>query len=569
MIRKSTLKLLLAILGCTLLVVTLQPDLCGAESGSVVAEKAMVASAHPLATEAGIAILARGGSAVDAAIAVSFALAVCEPYSSGIGGGGFLVVFDQETRQVKTLDARETAPSSAHRDMYLKDGQPDDNLSCFGPLSVGVPGLVRGLWELHRASGTLPWKDLLEPAIALAAEGFAVSPMLQSRILLKESYFNEAAQDIFLVEGSIPDLGSILIQKDLAITLRRIADEGDGAFYTGSIAQSIVQTASLAGGGVALKDMASYRPVWRDPIHGTYRGLDVYSMAPPSSGGVHLVQMLNVLERFSLKEAGYGGARSWHLLAEAMKFAYADRSLFLGDTDFVSVPISRLISKTYADSLSNLITMDQVVDPETVTGAQLNPPESAETTHFSVIDPWGNAVSATLTINLTFGSCMVAPGTGVILNDEMDDFAAAPGHPNAFGLIGSDANSIAPGKRPLSSMTPTIVLNDGKVRMVTGSPGGSRIITSTLQTIIHVADFGMTASQAVSVPRIHHQWFPRKLYHEPFGMSPETRRALSGLGHHLEERSPMGNTQLILVDPETGLREGASDPRGMGSTGGF
>jgi len=252
-----------------------------------------------------------------------------------------------------------------------------------------------------------------------------------------------------------------------------------------------------------------------------------------------------------------------------MKFAYADRSLYLGDTDFVSVPIKRLTSKTYADSLSQLIHAESVVDPETVIGAELNPIESAETTHFSVIDGDGNAVSATLTINLTFGSCMVAPGTGIMLNDEMDDFAAAPGHPNAFGLVGSDANSIAPGKRPLSSMTPTIVLQDGKVRLVAGTPGGSRIITTTMQTILHVLDFGMTASQAVSVPRIHHQWFPRKLYYEPFGMSPDTWHVLDQLGHTLFERSPMGNAQLIVVEPGTDLRTGASDPRGMGSAWGY
>ncbi len=569
MIRQSTIRPLSLTATIACLALLFFPAESCASSDPAVAEKVMIATAHPLATQAGITILSQGGTAVDAAVAVSFALAVCEPYSSGIGGGGFLVIYEQDVQKIRTVDARETAPSLAHRDMYLVDGKPDSDLSCLGPLSVGVPGLVRGLWELHSSSGNLPWNSLLAPAIDLAEKGIPVSPMLRSRISRKESYFNEAAREIFLSDGKIPDLGTIIVQQDLANTLRRIANEGSDAFYTGVIAKAIVQTASMAGGGVSLHDMASYRPAWRDPVHGTYRGLDVYSMAPPSSGGVHLVQMLNILENFDLAAAGYGNAQSWHLMSEAMKFAYADRSLFMGDSDYVSVPIKRLTSKTYADSLSQLIKMDGVIDPETVIGAELNPAESAETTHFSIIDAQGNAVAATLTINLTFGSCMVAPGTGVFLNDEMDDFSAAPGYPNAFGLVGSAANSIAPGKRPLSSMTPTIVLDGDKVRIVTGSPGGSRIITTTMQTIIHVLDFGMTASQAVSVPRIHHQWFPRKLYYEPFGMSSETQSVLERLGHNLFERSPMGNAQIIVIEPESHLRSGASDPRGMGSAWGY
>jgi gamma-glutamyltranspeptidase / glutathione hydrolase len=552
---------------CTLLFVL--PPHSMADSGPVVAENVMVVTAHPSATQAGVTILEKGGTAVDAAIAVSFALAVSEPYSSGIGGGGFLVVFDQENGDVKTIDAREMAPAFAHRDMYLVDGVPDSDLSCFGPLSVGVPGLVRGLWELHEASGTLPWEDLLAPAILLAENGIQVSPMLHARIRAKQDYFNDAAKDIFLSDGQTPALGSNLVQKDLANTLHMIAAHGWEAFYKGPVAESIVQTSSMPGAGLTMDDMAAYRPVWRDPVHGMYRGRDVYSMAPPSSGGVHLVQMLNILEHFDLQKAGYGSALSSHLMAEAMKFAYADRSLFLGDSDFVSVPVERLSSVAYADSLSALINFESVVDPNTVIGAALDPVESSETTHFSIIDANGNAVAATLTINLTFGSCLVAPGTGIFLNDEMDDFAAAPGHPNAFGLVGSDANSIAPGKRPLSSMTPTIVLEDGKVSMVTGTPGGSRIITTTLQTIIHVIDFEMTAAQAVSVPRIHHQWFPRKLYYEPFGMNPDTQKILRMWGHHLKERSPMGNAQLIVVQPGNQFREGASDPRGMGSAWGY
>jgi len=528
-------------------------------------DSCMVVSAHPDATRLGVQVLRQGGNAVDAAVAVSFALAGCEPYSSGLGGGGFFIQYDSGSGLVRSLDARETAPASAHRDMYLVDGKPDSDLSRNDPLAVGVPGLVAGLWQLHQAGGRLPWSDLVLSA-ARTVKSIRVSPMLHHRLSYKSEYFNPAARRVFLPEGSVPDVGTILHQNDLFGTMKSIAESGPDAFYKGPVAEAMV---SVTKSGITLADLEKYQPRWRQPVHGKYRGLDVYSMAPPSSGGVHLVQMLNMLERFDLEASGFGSSSTVHLMTEAMKFAYADRSRFLGDSDFVQVPLKRLISDAHCDSLASLISLENAYPEHLILGAELVDDESVETTHLSIIDTEGNAVAATLTINLTFGSCLMAPGTGVFMNNEMDDFVAAPGTPNAFGLVGGEANSVAPGKRPLSSMTPTVVLQDNRVRMVTGAPGGSKIITTTMQTIINVVDHHMDALQAVSMPRVHHQWFPRLLYFEKFGLSPDSRQKLESMGHCLKSRGPMCNAQIIVVDPENGQRQGASDPRGMGLASGF
>ena len=525
----------------------------------------MVVSAHPDATLIGVQVLRRGGNAVDAAVAVSFALAGCEPYSSGLGGGGFFILFDSDSGLVQSLDARETAPASAHRDMYLVDGKPESDLSQNGPLAVGVPGLVAGLWQLHQQGGRLPWSDLVMAA-ARTVKGLKVSPMLHDRLSYKSEYFNSSARKVFLPGGVLPEVGTIIHQDDLFFTMKSIAELGPEAFYSGPVADAIV---SVTNSGITRADLENYEPRWRKPIHGRYRGLDVYSMAPPSSGGVHLIQMLNILEFFDLRNSGFGSAFTVHLLAEAMKFAYADRSRFWGDTDFVQVPVQRLTGLAHADSLRNLIDLQRAYPENKIIGAELSDEESLETTHLSIVDADGNAVAATLTINLTFGSCLMAPGTGIFMNNEMDDFVAAPGSPNAFGLVGGEANSVAPGKRPLSSMTPTVVLQDGRVRMVTGAPGGSKIITTTMQTIINVVDHQMDALQAVSAPRVHHQWYPRLLYFEKFGLSPDTIQILENMGHRLESRSPMCNAQIIVVDPDSGLLHGASDSRGMGLASGF
>ena len=559
----------LLLLGTVLIGLALPGAPVQAEPAPAEGAAVMVAAAHPLASAAGVAVLREGGNAVDAAIAVAFALAVVEPYSSGLGGGGFAVLFLAATDSVEALDFRETAPAAAHRDMFLVEGAADPDLSRTGGLAVGTPGLVAGLWELHAQRGSLPWARLLDPAIDLARRGFLVAPMLQTRIAYHAERFNAAAREIFLPTDAVPTLGATLVQRDLARTLAAIGRHGPPAFYGGPTATRIVAAVTAAGGLLALEDLAAYRPVWRAPIHGSYRGLDIWSMPPPSSGGVHLIQMLNIVAGFDLAAAGYGSAAAWHPLVEVMRFAFADRSLYLGDADFVTVPVVRLTSSAYADSLRDLIRVDRALPFESIEGVTVVPAESNETTHLSVVDAAGNAVAMTLTINLGFGSGVVAPGTGVLLNDQMDDFVAAPGIPNAFGLVGDEANSIAPLKRPLSSMTPTIVLREGGVFMVTGSPGGSKIITTTLQSIIHVIDFGMDARQAVTVPRIHHQWYPSLLYHEPFGLSPDTRAILTELGHECQQRSPMGNVQLIVIDQQTGRRYGASDPRGMGRALGF
>jgi gamma-glutamyltranspeptidase/glutathione hydrolase len=470
--------------------------------------------------------------------------------------------YDAAADTVWALDGRETAPAAATRDMYLtRDGIAEPALSTSGALAVAVPGLVRGLGAVHERGGRLPWPAVLEAAIVLARDGFPVSPLLHERIAAHRGRLDPAARRVFLPEGEVPRPGTILYQTDLAGTLEAIARDGPDAFYVGPIADAL--------GILTVADLAAYRPVWRRAIHGRYRGREIWSMPPPSSGGVHLIEMLNILEGFDLAAAGYGSAAAWHPMIEAMKFAFADRSYYLGDPDFVAVPVARLTSRAYADSLRALIRPDAALPAAAIGGGTSVPPEGRDTTHLSVVDADGNAVAATLTINLGFGSGLLAAGTGVLLNDEMDDFAAAPGQPNAFGLLGGEANSIAGGKRPLSSMTPTIVVAGGRVVLVSGSPGGSRIITTTLQTLIHVIDFGMDAQSAVGAPRIHHQWYPPEVYYEAYGMSPDTRALLTARGHVLEQHQPLGNAQLIVVDPATTVRYGASDPRGAGAAAGY
>jgi gamma-glutamyltranspeptidase/glutathione hydrolase len=538
--------------------------------------RGMVVCAEPAAAHAAVAVLREGGSAADAAITAAFVLAVTEPYASGLGGGGLIVGYDRHERRAYALDARETAPAAATPRMFLgDDGAVVADRSRTGALSVAVPGLVRGLWQLHQSCGRLPWPRLLAPAVTLARDGFAMPEMLTARLAEQHALGRLAAdfQAVFLPRGRLPDPGDRLVQGDLARTLGQLAQAGPAAFYTGEIAVAMVAAVQAAGGLLTTDDLAAYRAVWREPIRGHYRGHTVVSMPPPSSGGVHLVQMLNILADFDLAAAGYGSAEAWHPMLEAMKLAYRDRSLYLGDPDFSTVPVDWLISRARADSLRAGLRHDRVAMPaeEPAGGvpAAVVSPEPEHTTHVSVVDADGNAVAATLTINLFFGSGMLAAGTGVILNDQMDDFAAAAHAPNAFGLIQGEANAVAPGKRPLSSMTPTLVLDRDDVVLVAGSPGGSVIITATLQAIIHVLDFGMDARQAVSAPRVHHQWSPSDAWHESFGMSPSTRRELERRGHTFRTRPLMGNVQLIVRDRAAGVWTGASDPRGMGLAIGY
>lgn len=526
--------------------------------------RGMVTSAHPLASVAGRNVLLDGGTAVDAAITTAFVLAVVEPYSSGLGGGGFAVILDGPQHRFSALDFREVAPAAAHKHMYLRDGKADSQLSRQGGLAVAVPGLVQGLWELHQKGGKLPWKRLLEPAIAAADHGFPVYPLLKEKLLHQGQHLDAHARSIFLPKAQIPMEGDLLVQPELAATLKRIRDSGPPGFYEGDVAEQLVSGVKDSGGILTIDDLKQYRAKWREPLVGTYRGHTVVSMPPPSSGGVALLQMLNILEGFALADAGAGSADSWHWIIEAMKFAFADRSAHLGDPDFVEVPTPMLTSKDYAESQRKRIERHKALPESAIEGATLAT-EKQHTTHLSVVDRLGNAVSMTLTINLSFGSGVVPKGTGVILNDEMDDFVAAPGVPNAFGLVGTEKNAIAPHKRPLSSMTPTIITSGGKVRMVTGSPGGPRIISTTLLTILGVIDFGMDATAAVTYPRVHHQWFPKMAMVERYGVSPDTTAILTKRGHVLKETDPFCNAQLIVVDPETHQPAGGSDPRGEGS----
>jgi len=552
----------------------LLPVVAVALSAPAVGEHCMVVTAEPQATRAALAVLRDGGAAVDAMVTAAFVLAVTEPYASGLGGGGFVVGYQPENWSSYALDFRETAPSGAARDMFLgHDHQADPALSRTGALSVAVPGFVRGLWDLHQRHGRLPWQRLVEPALALARDGFPVSQMLARKLIYHHAQgrFDPAFQAVFLPSGQPLVEGENLYQHDLARTLTAIADQGPAAFYEGPVAAALVRAVGEGGGVLSQDDLTGYRTVWREPVTGRYRGLEIISMPPPSSGGVHLVQMLNILEPFDLAAAGYGSAAAWHPLLEAMKFAFADRSRYLGDPDHVDVPAAWLTCRAHADSQRAFIRPDRAVPLAEIEGASKasGMVESEHTTHISIVDVEGRAVAATLTINLSFGAGMIASGTGVILNDEMDDFAAAPGEPNAFGLIQGERNAVAPHRRPLSSMTPTIVLAEGAPYMVTGSPGGSKIITATLQTILNVVDFGMDAREAVSVPRIHHQWYPETGYFEHFGLAPEVRIDLESRGHILTARSPMGNVQVIVRDRAAEVWTGASDPRGMGLAAGF
>lgn len=542
--------------------------------------RGMVASSVGPAVEAGREILGRGGNAIDAAVATAFAAGVAHPFSSGVGGGGFAVVHLGETGETVALDAREVAPAAAHRDLFLgPDGVPSRTLSRVGGLAVAVPSLVAGLYELHARYGTLPWRELLEPAIRLAIEGVEIGPhphRIMSHVAKDLPRFRETAR-IFLVDGEIPPLGHSLRQRELANTLQAIAEHGAEALRDGPYARAIVDAVRAEGGVLSLRDLASYTPVWRAPVRGTYRGHVVWSMPPPSSGGVHLVQMLNTLEAFDLRTLGPGSSDAIHILAEAMKLAYADRAVHMGDPAFHDVPVQWLTSKRYGRELAARILPPasprwpwsrspvlRVERPGTPP-----PRDDTGTTHISVMDARGNAVSLTQTINTLFGSLVTVAGTGIVLNNEMDDFAIAPNAPNAWGLLGNRANEVAPGKRPLSSMTPTIVLRDDAPWIVAGSPMGPMIITAVLQAILGVVDFGMDVQTAVAAPRIHHQWQPDVLVVEPAHPRDVVER-LRALGHPVEIRSmPIGAATLVVRDPETGILWGSEDPRRATAAAGY
>ena len=537
-----------------------------------VAKQAMVVTSDKIASEIGLQVLQQGGNAVDAAVTIGFTLAVTLPRAGNIGGGGFMLIHDAKTGNVIAVDYREKAPKNAHKDMYLdKAGNPDNQLSRFSHLAVGVPGTVAGLALALEKYGSLSLAQALQPAIKLAEKGFPMHHVLRDSLLRGEKRLKKSAETsrlFFKEDGSAYALGEQFVQPELASTLKQIAEQGVSAFYEGEIAKKIAADMAANNGLITLEDLKAYRPAIRQPIHGTYRGYDVYSMSPPSSGGVHIVQILNILEQFSIKEFGHNSQASLHVMAEAMKRAYADRSEYLGDTDFVNVPLKGLTSKAYAKSLATQIPLDKATPSKSIAPANPVPYESNETTHFSVIDKAGNAVANTYTLNFSFGSGLTAKGTGFLLNNEMDDFSAKAGVPNAYGLIGNAANAIAPEKRMLSSMSPTIVMHNQKPFLVTGSPGGSRIITTTLQVIMNVIDHGMNIQEAVNAPRVHHQWLPDEIRIEK-GISIDTQRLLTEMGHTMVEKNPMGSAASILIDAATHTYYGAADPRRQGFAVGY
>lgn len=529
----------------------------------VAANGGMVVSDNELATREGLKVLKEGGNAVDAAVTVGFVLAVTYPRAGNLGGGGFMLIKTEKADGIMSIDYREKAPASSTRDMFLdKHGEVDRKKARNSVHSSGVPGTVAGLALALEKFGTISLKRALEPAVRLAREGYHISTEMESSLVQAKDRMKKSPESIsvfFKNDGKSYRAGEIFKQPDLAWSLEQIMKNGTDSFYNGRIAEKIIGFMKKEGGPITMEDLASYNPEIREPVKGGYRDYQIYSMPPPSSGGVHLVQMLNMLEKFPMGEYGSNSAKSIHILTEVMKVAYADRSKYMGDPDFVDVPAEEIISDQYAEKLLNKInTEHSTPSSEIRPGDPLNTYESANTTHFSVVDKNGNAVSNTYTLNFSYGNGITVPGTGILLNNEMDDFSSKPGVPNAYGLIGGEFNSVKPGKRMLSSMTPTIVMKDGNLFIVTGSSGGSRIITTVLQVILNVIDHDMNIAEATAAPRIHHQWFPDKTYIEN-GISKDTRDILEKRGHELESDRTIGAANSILYD--RGTFYGYSDPR--------
>jgi gamma-glutamyltranspeptidase / glutathione hydrolase len=536
----------------------------------------MVASDHVLASEIGAAVLASGGNAIDAAVATGFALAVVLPSAGNLGGGGFMLVHHKESARTVALDFREVAPSLATATMFLDHkGEPVPGMSVESTAAIGVPGSVAGLLHAWRAYASMSRAELIAPAISLARDGFTVSESL-ARLLQTHRdhlYKSPANRPIFFVKRSSASsceplecplaslrtlrAGERLVQSDLANTLQLISDHGEAGFYQGSVANAIVQTVNQGEIRMTVEDLGQYKVIEREPLFTTYRGVSLATMPPPSSGGVHLIQMLNTLETFPMASLGYASAATIHRITEAARVAYADRATHLGDPAFHRVPVEFLLSKDYARERLETFEANRARTSVSIK-AGVPPAESKQTTHYSVADKDGNLVSTTTTLNLNFGSGWMASGTGVLLNNEMDDFSLKPGVPNAYGLLGNQANAIAPGKRPLSSMSPTILFRNGQPWIATGSPGGARIITTVLQFVLNVTDFSMNIASAASVPRMHHQWMPDQLLMEP-GFSPDTIALLQAMGHDVRASRAFGRLQSVAIEADRQL--GASDPR--------
>lgn len=523
----------------------------------------MVAAQNDTAAKVGAAVLADGGNAVDAAVAVGFALAVTLPRAGNIGGGGFMLVYDADSKETTAIDYREMAPLGATRDMFLdENGNAVKERPRITHLASAVPGTVAGLHAAHKKFGSLPWRRLVTPAVELARDGIIVSHDLSTKLIQAKGKLcrHEASCGYFFKAGGEPyKMGERLVQADLADSLELIANSGPDAFYKGSIADKIVAEMEAGGGLIDKASLAAYEPVFRDPLRGSYRGYEILTMSPPSSGGVHLLQMLNILEHFPISEMGAGSADKIHVLVESMRLAYADRSEHLGDPGFYDVPVEWLTGKEYGKELAQTISMEEAqISAEVYPGTE-PAAESIETTHFSVMDAQGNVVSNTYTLEASYGSGISVTGAGFLLNNEMGDFVSKPGVPNQYGLLGGEANSVQPGKRPLSSMTPVIVFADGEPWFATGSPGGSMIITTVLQMIVNIIDHGMGIADAANRPRIHHQWYPDIVLVES-DFSPDTIKLLEGRGHTIRKRATI-YTSLQTVAFRDGLYRGASDPR--------
>ncbi len=546
------------------------------------ARNGIVASTNEVASRVGVDVLKRGGNAVDAAIAVAFALAVTHPAAGNLGGGGFMMIRLKNGRTT-AIDYREMAPAAATRNIYLdKNGKviEGEGGSIQGYRAAGVPGTVRGM-ELalkKYGSGKLSWAQLVEPARRLAANGFTVTRSLARSLRIKQDvtrgsevveekieYLSKYPETkrIYLRNGNFYNEGDLFRQPDLAATFARLQQQGPNEFYTGQTARLIADDMKRNNGLLTLDDLRGYVAKEREPLRGNYRGYEIISMPPPSSGGAVLIEMLNILEGYDLKKMDWASSDRYHLMTEAMRRAFADRAEYMGDTDFVKVPIAGLVDKNYAAQLRSTINTERASSSEQVKAGKPLGYESEETTHFTVVDAEGNAVANTYTLNNSYGSAVVAKGTGIIMNDEMDDFAAKPGTPNLYGLIQGERNAVAPRKRPLSAMTPTFVLRkDGSLWFTVGSPGGPTIINTVLDVITNVIDYNMNIQQAIDAPRIHHQWLPDELVYEPYGLSGDTQRALVGRGHKLIKKPRyLGDCEGIMIEEKTGMRLGATDPR--------
>lgn len=532
----------------------------------------MVVAADPTAARVGMEILEQGGNAIDAAVATGFALAVTYPGAGNIGGGGFMVIRFADGRTA-AIDYREKAPAGATRTMYLDSaGNFIANKSTYGHLASGVPGSVAGMLEALKKFGTLPREKVIAPAIGLASDGFALNGHLAASLKQSLPSFLKFPGSVrsFTNNGTALNEGDVWKQPELAATLRLIAEKGADGFYRGPVADLLVAEMKRGGGLISHADLEGYAPVFRDVVRGTYRGYDVISMPPPSSGGIAVVQLLNMLEPYDLHAYGWNSAKTVHLMTESMRRVYADRAEFLGDPDFYNVPQRGLLSKNYAATLRAGIDTLRSSRSDAISHGAPAGYESEETTHYSVADKYGNCVSVTTTLNGGYGSHVTVEGAGFLLNNEMDDFSAKPGTPNAYGLVGNDANAIAPAKRMLSSMAPTILVKNNEPFMVIGSPGGSTIITTVLQVIVNVVDFGMTIQEAVDAPRIHHQWLPDKVFYEKGALTEEAITTLKGMGHILEERrGTQGLAEGLLFDAQKKTIVGASDRRGYGAAAGW